>query len=145
MPSCPKSKVRTRLAGHTGAGPAGHFLNGMKAVAGSWTGGVRRDTTPSELPWGADSRLLRGSERKALEVEAEPGAGRWVEAARSALSARLRQGASKGKPQYRQGHTMWGDLGHGPRRRGRALHATAQNLRPNPILSAPSPSTSKGG
>lgn len=34
MSSCPKSTVRTRLAGHTGKGPAGHFLTGMKAAAG---------------------------------------------------------------------------------------------------------------
>lgn len=34
MPSCPKSKVRKQLAGHSGAGPAGHLLTGMKEAAG---------------------------------------------------------------------------------------------------------------
>lgn len=95
MPSCPKSKVRTPLAGHTGAGSASHFLTGMKAVAGHpGPRGVRRDTTLSGLPWGVDSRLLRGCKRKALEVEARPGAGLWVES-RSAQPARLHQGASR--------------------------------------------------
>lgn len=94
---------------------------------------------------GCRQQAIAGLREESAEVEAETGAGLWVEGARSALQARLRQRASKGKPQYRQGPTMWGDLSHGPRRRGCAFHATAQSLRPNPILSAPNPSTSKGG
>ena len=96
MPSCPKSKVRKQLAGHTGEGPAGHFLTGMKAGAGFPNSAGSRGARHRQGSVGCREKALEGLREESTAERGWSGAAPGPRGrARQAQPAGLRGGASR--------------------------------------------------